>query len=142
MVMLAYVKRQGMKVGVIGLGLGGFVAYDAYDKSAHYVQVTGDVREVTELCHLEWHKRKANRKTEEMPCADAMALKQSDPETFNKYDLEYDTKVKVAFKSPADNNWHVDVIEQHKHDNGAAIHVGDKLPVLAHKTEADHLRRL
>ncbi len=140
--MFGYFKNQLIKLGVIGVGFVGFTAYDIYDKSTNYVPVNGEVQQVADNCHLEWHKRRSNSKTDIMPCADAIALKQSDPSTYDRYDLEYDTQLTVAFISPADKHRHVATLVQHLNEKGAEIHVGDNLPVLANKKEPEHLRSI
>jgi hypothetical protein len=123
-------------------------AFTAYDKSANYTQVTGEVFRVDRKCYLEGKERgvvtKTTTTTEEYPCPEMEDALANHPK-YQGFEIHRHTNISVSFKSPVDNETHTKDLDQTtsgdtKPFKGAVL--GDKIEILAHKTKADNARTL
>ena len=115
-------------------------AVQKVDHSMHYVPATATLASVSSECHLYREQfymvARRHSTTDDMPCADAEALRTSDPK-FADFTVRGLIDVAFSYVSPVDRQEHRGTMSYAYEDYAplATASAGSDLPILAHKTD-------
>ena len=134
-------KFSFIKYGIVLAVLGGFYMYWQYDRAANYERVEAIVTKVEEICYLKKTEGKTTYTTDEGPCETLEVLSEVHPE-FQGFTLKRVNYVTFDYISPVDGDWYSGKHKQARHEDGSWIREGDKLAILAHKTEPKKIAKM
>lgn len=115
-----------------------------FDKSANYVTVDAYLEGIEQSCYLEkingsgltQHKTM----TEHGPCDVVETLAATHP-AYIGYDLKKATTYKVSYQDPV-GSWQTGKLPELVHEDGRALEIGEKTPILMHKTDHAKIRKI
>ena len=116
-------------------------AQHRYDRATNYERVEAIVTKVEEICYLKKTEGKTTYTTDEGPCETLELLSEVHPE-YQGFTLKRVNYVTFDYISPVDGDWYSGKHKQARHKDGARIREGDKLAILAHKTEPKKISKM
>lgn len=118
--------------------------FTVLDKAANFVQVDAYLEGVEETCHLEKVEGSAFSKhktmTESAPCHIVEPLAASHP-GYVGYNVVRTVFYKVSYKSD-DGRWLMGKLTNLTSHDGHELEIGDKTPILMHKTDNAKIRKI
>jgi hypothetical protein len=131
-------------LAIAAVGIGGYTAYDQYDKSTNFVPVDVRISAVKEECYLEKVDRGILSKTTStsgmLLCPVAEILTREHPK-WQGYEIKHKIDVSFAYISPVDRATHTASHRMTAFPNGKTLRAGDMLPILVSKTKPDKTRQ-
>lgn len=133
--------RRAVGAGVVLVGVGGFVAYDQYDKKANFTPVQARVTDVNDICYMERRSGRTREWSENIPCDRAeMAVKYSPKWT--GFDIRHKITVSYEYLSPVDKRTHTGKHEYSYLPEGKPINRGQLLTIRASKSDPAKTREI
>jgi len=123
-----------------------FSAVDKLNKSANYDPVLAQITYVSSSCYLQKEDRgvvtKTTTTTDKVSCETARKLHASHP-AYTDMQVKGTVEAAFTYVSPVDNASHRGTLTYpyEKYGKVAELSLGDKLPILAHKSHADKFDR-
>ncbi len=122
----------------------GLYSYTEFDKGTNYTQVDAYLERIEDTCYLEkveWISLKRQKTmTEHAPCAVVEPLAATHP-GYIDYDVVKTTLYMVSYKD-ARGQWQIGKLTRLKHKDGRALKVGEKTPILMHKSDNKKIRKI
>ena len=127
--------------GVVAVGIGGFAAYDKYDKGANYMPVQARITDVQDMCFMEKRSGRTREYSDIIACNMAEAAVKLSPK-WQGFDIKHKITVAYDYVSPVDRKTHSGKREMSAFPNGKKLSLGEIFNVRASKTDANKSREI
>jgi len=140
--MSMYYRLFGAATVLVGAGV--LVVVTMVDRSLNYTTVQARVDAMSSTCILEKRGFRSREWTDEHPCDEIAERKASDPQ-YASFHIKRDTAIDVTYVSPADGQEHTGKLHDTTTDEQApfaGVSEGGMVPILAHTSSADKIKKL
>lgn len=136
-----YGANRLMGLGLVAVGLGGFYAYDRYDKSAHYLPAKARVSSVEESCYMEKRSGRSTWTSDVLACDLAKFAVQNHPK-WEGYTVKYKITLKYDYVSPVDRRTHSGQRQMSAYPNGKKPSPGEVIDIRVSRTDPNKTREI
>ncbi|GLI93120.1 hypothetical protein [Methylocystis echinoides] len=136
---IEYFRGRLLALGIVLLGLGGFAAFDQYNKRTNYTPVQARLSKVEELCYMEKRERRTTSTSDVIACDLAQYAVANHPK-WQGFTIKSQIRLEYAYVSPVDGRTHSGKRTIDYWPGGKKLSRGDLFPIRASKTDPDKTR--
>lgn len=139
--LINYGANRLMGLGVLAIGLGGFYAFDQYDKRANYAPAQARISKVEELCYMEKEVGRTTTTSDVLGCEIAQYAVKNHPK-WNGFTVKSKISVEYEYISPVDNRTHSGKRTMSAWPDGRKLNRGELFQIRASKIDPNKSREI